>query len=127
MDKDMVSLWKGIRKENNSRVPLASMVDDCVGEKDICAMWQTHYESLLNSVSDRFHGGVTVDFEILSDVITLTPVDIISSFKSLKLCKASGVDCLAAEHLIYAHDILYPILSILYTSFIIHGFCPLIL
>ena len=34
LDKDMVSFWKDIRKENNSRVPLASMVDDCVGEKD---------------------------------------------------------------------------------------------
>ena len=43
LDKDMVSFWKDIRKEDNSRVPLASIVDDCVGEKDICAMWQTHY------------------------------------------------------------------------------------
>ena len=87
LDKDMVSFWKGIQKENNSRVPLSSMVDDCVGE-DICAIWQTHYESLLNSVSDRSHGGVTADFENLSDVITLTPADIISAFKSLKLDKA---------------------------------------
>ena len=122
--KDMVSFWKGIRKENNSRVPIAAMVDDCVGEKDICAMWQTHYESLLNSVSDRSHGGVTADFENLSDVITLTPADIISAFKSLKLGKASGVDCLAAEQFLYAHDILYPILSILFASFITHGYLP---
>ena len=103
------------------------MVDDCVGEKDICAMWQTHHESLLNSVSDRSHGDVTADFENLSNVITLTPADIISAFKILKLCKASGVDCLAAEHFIYAHDILYPIVSILFTSFITHGYLPLIL
>ena len=84
LDKDMVSFWKGIQKENNSRVPLSSTVDDCVGE-DICAIWQTHYESLLNSVSDRSHGGVTADFENLSDVITHTPADVISAFKSLKL------------------------------------------
>ena len=93
------------------------MVDDCVGEKDICAMWQTYYESLLNSVSDRSHVGVTADFENLSDVIILTPADIILAFKSLKLGKASGVDCLA-------HDILYTILSILFTSFITHGYLP---
>ena len=124
LDKGMVSFWKGIRKENNSRVPITAMVDDCVGEKDICAMWQTHYESLLNGVGDRSHDGVTADFENLSDVITLTPADIISGFKSLKLGKASGVHCLAAEHFLYAHDFLYPILSILLTSFITHGYFP---
>ena len=60
----------------------------------------------------------------MSDVITLTPADTISAFKSLKLGKASGVDCLAAEHFIYAHDILYPILSILFTYFNTHGYLP---
>ena len=100
------------------------MVDDCVDEKDICAMWQTHYESLLNSVSDRSDGGVTADFKNLSDVITITPANIISTFKTLNLGKASGADCLAAEHFIYAHDILYPILSSLFTSFITHGYMP---
>ena len=81
---------------------------------------QIHYESLLNSVPDRSHGGVTTDFENLSDVITLTPADIISAFKSLKLGKASVVDRLA-EHFIYAHDILYPIL---FTYFFTHGYLP---
>ena len=48
----------------------------------------------------------------------------ISAFKSLKLGKASGVHRLAAEHfIIYAHDILYTILFILFTSFIAHGYC----
>ena len=90
-------------------------------------MWQTHYESLLNSVSDRSHGGVTADFENLSDVITLTPADIISAFKNLKLGKVSGVDRLAAEQFMYAHDIMYPIYFILFTSFITHGYLPMIL
>ena len=60
----------------------------------------------------------------MSDVITLTQADIISAFKNLKLGKASGVDCLSVEHFLYAHDILYPILSILFTSFITHGYLP---
>ena len=49
MNKDMTSFWKGIKKNNNSRVPLASMIDKCIGEKDICDMWQAHYINLLNS------------------------------------------------------------------------------
>ena len=48
--KDMTSFWKGIKKDNNTRVPLASMVDNCIGDKEICDMWQTHYKQLLNSV-----------------------------------------------------------------------------
>ena len=50
MGKDMTSFWKGFKKNNNSRVPLAPMIDKCIGEKDICDMWQAHYRNLLNSV-----------------------------------------------------------------------------
>ena len=50
MKKDMTSFWKGIKKDNNTRIPLAPMVDNCIGEKEICDMWQTHYKQLFNSV-----------------------------------------------------------------------------
>ena len=50
MEKDMTSFWKGIKKNYNSKVPLAPMINNCVGEKDICDMWQAHYKDLLNSV-----------------------------------------------------------------------------
>ena len=50
MDKDMNSFWRGIRKVNNAKIPLASTVENCVDELSICDMWKTHYESLLNSV-----------------------------------------------------------------------------
>ena len=46
MDKDM----KSIKKNNNSKVPLTPMIDKCIGEKDICDMWQVHYKNLLNRV-----------------------------------------------------------------------------
>ena len=49
MEKDMTSFWKGIKKNYNSKVPLAPMINNCVGE-DICDMWQAHYKDLLNSV-----------------------------------------------------------------------------
>ena len=50
LEKDMVSFWKGMKKENISRLPLPSKVDNCVGEEEISNMWQIHYQSLLNSV-----------------------------------------------------------------------------
>ena len=45
MDKDMASFWKSIRKSNNVRVPLPSMIDGCTGDKNIADMWQDHYKS----------------------------------------------------------------------------------
>ena len=30
--------------------PLAPMINNCIGEKDICDMWQAHYKDLLNNV-----------------------------------------------------------------------------
>ena len=44
MDKDMTLIWKGNKENYNSRVPLAPMIDKCIGEKDICDMWQAHYK-----------------------------------------------------------------------------------
>ena len=26
------------------------MIDNCIGDKEICDMWQAHYKTLLNSV-----------------------------------------------------------------------------
>ena len=49
-EKDMTSFWKDIKKNYDTRLPLAPMVDKCIGEKDICDMWQAHYKKLLNSV-----------------------------------------------------------------------------
>ena len=46
LEKDMLSFWKGVKKENNSRLPLSSKVNNCVGEENICKMWQTHYQTL---------------------------------------------------------------------------------
>ena len=53
IDKDMNSFWRGIRKVNNAKIPLASTVENCVDELSICDKWKTHYESLLNSVQSR--------------------------------------------------------------------------
>ena len=50
MKRDMTSFWKDVKKDNNTRVPLAPMVDNCIGDKEICDMWQTHYKQLLNSL-----------------------------------------------------------------------------
>ena len=107
MKEYMTSFWKGIKKDNNTRVPFAPMVDNCIDDKEFCDMWQTH--ELLNSVeissSKRF-----VQCELHSiggSSIIFCPVDIFNVLKNAKTGKACGVDGLAAEHFIYADAIIY--------------------
>ena len=90
----MLSFWKGLKKENNSRLPLSSKVNNCVGEENICKIWQTNYQTLLNSVKTTEHKELIETSETSnSSQITSTPVDISNAFKSLKIRKACGVEC----------------------------------
>ena len=87
----MLSFWKGVKKENNPRVPLSSKVNNCVGEENICKMWQTHYQTLLNSIKNTEHKErvlIETSEPSNSSQITFTPIDI---SKALKIGIACGV------------------------------------
>ena len=53
MNNDMTGFWKDVHKITNSKVPLATKVDGCVGDTNIAEMWKCHYKSLLNSVENK--------------------------------------------------------------------------
>ena len=55
MQKDSDSFWKDIKLIDNAKILIASKINDCVGDTDICKMWQDHYQSLLNSVTCLEH------------------------------------------------------------------------
>ena len=81
LEKDMLSFWKGVKKVNNSRLPLSTKVSNCAGEENICKMWQTHYQTLLNSVKITEHKErVLIEIAEMpsSSQITFTPIDISS-------------------------------------------------
>ena len=45
LTKDMTLFWGSICKSSNTRIPLASMVDNCTGEESTAHIWQCHYNS----------------------------------------------------------------------------------
>ena len=104
----MTSFWKDIKKHNNTIVPLAPMVDNCVEDKEICDMWQTHYKHLLNSVETSSSKKIVQsEFHSNGDSsVIFCPVDIFNALKNAKTGEACGVDGLAAEHFIYADAII---------------------
>ena len=124
MNKDMNSFWSGIHTSNNSRLPLATTVNQCTGESNIAEMWKDYYTSILNSVQNlRYKKNVNEQIsQIGTDSIKLTIYNISDAFKSLKKDKACGVDGLAAEHCIYAHSISHIFLSLLFNYFSLHEY-----
>ena len=81
----------------------------------------------LNSVESTQHKAIVkleTTYILNNSKISFTPIDISNAFKSLKLGKACGVDGVSAEHFLYAHNVLHVLLSLLFTSFITHGYLP---
>ena len=56
--------------------------------------------------------------------IIFSTSDIITALKSLKSRKLCGFDGLAAEHFKFAHRITNAFLSLLFNTFILHGYLP---
>ena len=100
------------------------MVDKCIGEKDICDMWQADYKNLLNSVaSSKSKESVERELNSIKDsAIVIRPVDVFNALKSTKTGNACGVDGLAAEHFIHASLIIHVYLSMLFNYYITHGY-----
>ena len=126
LDKDMVSFWKHIRKSNNVRVPLASTVGGVTGESEIAEMWQDHYKSILNSVKNNTRQQFVTNKldSIRGESIMFSTEDINVALYFLKSGKSCGVDGLAAEHFMFAHRITHVFLSLLFNTFILHGYLP---
>ena len=90
------------------------MIDNCIGDKEICDMWQAHYKTLLKSVKIS-SSRTFFDRELHSikdSSIVFRPIDIFNALKNAKTGKACGVDGLAAKHFIYA--IIHVHLSLLF-------------
>ena len=115
MPKDSYSFWKDIKHIDNAKIPLASKINDCVGDTDICKMWQDHYQSLLDNVKSLEHKTF-----IENKSMEIKPLDIVNALKSVNKGKACGVDGLAAKHFIYADERIHVISSILFTMDICH-------
>ena len=126
LDKDILSFWKHIRKSNNARVPLATTIGGITGENEIAEMWQDHYKSILSSVKTNSRQQFVTNklSSIRGESILFSTSDINVALHSLKSGKSCGVDGLAAEHFLFAHRITHVFLSLLFNTFIIHGYLP---
>ena len=108
------------------QTPIATTIAGVIRETDLAEMWQDHYKSILNTVKDSSQQHfVTSKINSISDeAILFSTSDINIALHSLKCKKSCGLDGLAAEHFKFAHRIFHVFLSLLFDSFISHGYLP---
>ena len=123
LDKQFHKFWNSIRKTNNSKVSVAvNTIGGCCGDKDISEMWKRHYTDLYNSVDDR--GAKNIFYNRISqlkrgiDTCVITVHDVASYCTKQKKGKATGVDGIAIEALMYGGLRLHIHLAILFNLFL---------
>ena len=89
-------------------------------------MWQDHFKSLLNSSNDTTSKASVLDClkTLVGDIDHFSPNDVKFAIKDLKSGKSSGMDGLSAEHFKFASERLYVLFSLLFNSFLVHGYIP---
>ena len=124
--KDDKQFWKEIKKMNIDKTNVADTVNNERGNKNIAAMWKTHYGHLLNSSTDNSMKCHVVDSLNCSDMVfdRFSISEVIDAIGCLKNGKSTGLDDLYGEHFKYADDKLAALLCIVFNAMIIHNYFP---
>jgi len=132
LSKDYSKFWQDIRKANNKKATNHTQVlDGSVGENDICARWQKHFESLYNKNNDvvsrhMFYNELTMHGKECNnnEEFLFTFHDVANAATRLKMGKATGQDGISAEAIKYACPRLYVHICILFNMFLKCGNIP---
>ena len=132
LDKDLNNFWKTWRSKLGKKSTPAKCVEGSNSNGDIAqtfkdffsrtcipnnaAVHQAHKEEFLRDFSK---------YNIYEDTDNMFSLeDIEQALSRLKKGKASGIDNISAEHLLYAHPCLVVSLKILFNLMLAHGFVP---
>ena len=123
-DKDF---WKDIRNISNSKVNLPNLVGDAKGDQ-IPNMWNTHYKSIFNSVSNSKCSMLCDEFKSSETIFTkdmiISASEVHDVINSLSCGKSPGLDRISSEHLKFAGYKLSILVALFVSSVFIHGFLP---
>ena len=116
--KDAVSFFKTYPKHTKKSLPNATNINGANEPTAISAMWKTHFESLLNSVTtDANMQNVkecvhTTEYLCYENNLVITPCMVKNAIDKLKCGKACSNDGLSAEHFIHLDRRISILLSI---------------
>ena len=111
---------------NNAKLPNRSNVGGASGAENIKNMWLHHYQSLLNSIPgspanikkiNEYCSNVQLNDQMIVKVKEIQDI-----IHAMPIGKALGYDSLSNERFIYVNKKLHDLMSLLYSSMLIHGF-----
>ena len=128
--KDMEQFWKKWKRRFSKRNLLPSHIGGLTDPKDIADQFkQAFSDHCFDSYDDKDNilklcAKLTAadNSDVLSNQFDV--VDIEKALEKLKTGKASGIDGIVKEHLVYSHPSVVVYLMLLFNMMAIHGFVP---
>ena len=121
MSNNMTDFWKEVRSLNSCKSSLPSTVEGVSGEDNIAELWRKHFSSLFNCLQ---YEPYVVDSVTHDESITILTHEVHEAIQKLPNSKACGMDCISAEHLKHATQMLSILLALNFTGLMIHGILP---
>jgi hypothetical protein len=120
--------WKEVCVMNNKSMPLSNTVNGVTGMDKIAKMWAQHFKQLLNGVKaepkkeDVLNSVQHVPF---NENMIVSPLEIYEiCWNNLGKGKSTGIDSISSEHIQFASQIIYVLLSMCITAMFVHGHMP---
>ena len=104
----------------------STCIDGISGADNIAQMWRDHYSDIFNSVNQSIDVVYNVDeFTDFGDVVVPSE-EVERAVRELVVNKSCGIDGIYAEHMLYSSHVLFRLLGLCMSSFLVHGFLPII-
>ena len=109
---------------NMSNTPLPTCIDGISGADNIAQTWRDHYSDIFNSVNQSIDVVYNVDESTDFEGTTTSPEEVERAVRELVVNKSCGIDGIYAEHMLYSSHVLFRLLGLCMSSFLVNGFLP---
>ena len=113
--------WQEIRTMTSKSTSLPSSIEGVSGKHAISELWKSHFGRLLNVIQDDGVCDISCDTGY-SDDIHVGTNEVVLAVQALGANKASGLDGIVAEHLLYSSERWCTMLAMCLSGLFVHGF-----
>ena len=105
-----------------SNTPLPTCIDGISGADNIAQMWRDHYSDIFNSANQSIDVVYNVDESTDFGDVAVPSEEVERAVRELVVNKSCGIDGIYGEHMLYSSHVLFRLLGLCMSSFLVHGF-----
>ena len=117
--------WQEIRTMTSKSTSLPSSIEGVSGKHAVSELWKSHFGRLLNVIQDDDLCDISCD-TTYSDDIHVSTNEVVLAVQALCANKASGLDGIVAEHLLYSSERWCTMVAMCLSGLFVHVFFYLI-